>query len=103
MMPRYIDAENISNRINLTIKELSKDPIKYAFSVDNLETYLFMINEEKAEDVAPVIHANWIYDKLAGVAECSNCKYCIDTFYDSIAIGDYKYCPNCGAVMDEVI
>ena len=96
-MSRYIDAENISNRINLTIKELSKDPIKYAFSIDNLETYLFMINEEKVEDVAPVIHAHWIetnyFDDYGDrFSYCSNCgKYELECS---------KYCRDCGARMD---
>ena len=59
---RTIDADNIKRRIKLTIKELSKDPIKYACAVSHLETYLFMIDEEETVDAVPVIR-------------CKDCKY----------------------------
>lgn len=49
-------------------------------------------------DVAPVRHGRWINERwtedpvLIGVT-CSNCMIVEDRFY--------KYCPNCGAKMDE--
>lgn len=51
-------------------------------------------------DVAPVIHARWIDNGRGGYAHayfCSNCGW-----LDGYPIEDrHKYCPNCGAKMDE--
>ena len=51
-----------------------------------------MIDEVPTADVAPVIHAHWVYLGL-GVYKCSDC------------LGENKdntaFCPNCGAKMDE--
>ena len=51
-------------------------------------------------DVAPVIHARWIDNGRGGYAHayfCSNCGW-----LDGYPIEDrHKYCPNCGAKLDE--
>ena len=70
--------------------------------MSNLENYLM----ENPEDVAPIVHAHWIEHGEALVegyrkayvylVNCSNCGR-------QMFIDDYnRYCPNCGAVMDEV-
>lgn len=56
----------------------------------------------QAADVAPVIHAHWIEQIIDGGQElmCSNCgEYALmnDEFYSEFS----KYCPYCGAQMDE--
>ena len=51
-----------------------------------------------APTVDPVKHGHWIM-KPNGYGTCSNCKMC------RLDIGggvDSDYCPNCGAIMDEV-
>ena len=48
-------------------------------------------------DVAPVRHGRWKCHGDCGVAECSACGWSIEEY-----VGDYAYCPNCGAKMDEV-
>ena len=56
-----------------------------------------VILEATAEDVAPIVHAEWIKIKSNGVgatAECSNCGRAIYGYYTM------KYCPDCGAKMD---
>lgn len=50
-------------------------------------------------DVAPVVHGQWIkvkhpYGNVNWHKKCSICDKCIDW-------QDYKYCPVCGAKMDE--
>lgn len=54
------------------------------------------LNEMPTEDVAPVIHADWIgVNPLVDTIECSRCGY--EWFTHEIAT---PYCPECGATMD---
>lgn len=48
-----------------------------------------------AADVAPVRHGRWRCHGDCGVTECSVCGWSIEEY-----VGDYAYCPNCGARMD---
>lgn len=53
------------------------------------------------EDLAPVVHAHWelYYDETNityGNYACTNCK-------TIQGLAKYRYCPYCGAKMDEVI
>ena len=48
-----------------------------------------------AADVAPVRHGQWRCHGDCGVTECSVCGWSIEEY-----VGDYAYCPNCGAKMD---
>lgn len=51
-------------------------------------------------DVAPVIHAKWIF--VNDRCGCSNCRLCLS--YDGngviIDMSHLPYCPHCGARMD---
>lgn len=52
-----------------------------------------------AADVVPVVHSHWehkIRDDGENIGICHNCKYPVNWFW-----GQTKYCPNCGAKMDE--
>lgn len=51
-----------------------------------------------ATDVAPVRHGRWKCHSDCGVTECSACGWSIEEY-----VGDYAYCPNCGAKMDEEV
>lgn len=53
------------------------------------------IAEIPAADVAPVVHGRWRCHGDCGVTECSVCGWSIEEY-----VGDYAYCPNCGAKMD---
>lgn len=59
-----------------------------------------MIGLLPSADVAPVIHARWIDNGRGGYAHayfCGNCGW-----IDGYPMEDrHKYCPNCGAIMDE--
>lgn len=58
------------------------------------------IEEEPGEDVKPVVHAHWIKSPFGDVSiTCSNCNFhmCIA---ESV-IPKMRYCPECGAKMDE--
>ena len=58
------------------------------------------IDRRTAADVAPVVHGKWLFvnppTEIIDWEECSVCGYANYNF------SHYKYCPNCGAKMDEV-
>ena len=59
-----------------------------------------MIGLLPSADVAPVIHARWIDNGRVGYAHAYFCGHC--GWIDGHPIEDrHKYCPNCGAKMDE--
>ena len=47
-------------------------------------------------DVAPVRYGRWKCLGDCGVTECSACGWSIEEY-----VGNYAYCPNCGARMDK--
>lgn len=57
--------------------------------------YAEKIKAIPAADVAPVRHGRWMCHGDCGVTECSVCGWSIEEY-----VGDYAYCPNCGARMD---
>ena len=54
-----------------------------------------LVARQKSADVAPVRHGRWKCHGDCGVTECSVCGWSIEEY-----VGDYAYCPNCGARMD---
>lgn len=57
--------------------------------------------------VVPVVHGKWVYKPLDKFrkyqVKCSNCDIAFIGNYDAYdEPGDFNYCPNCGAKMDEV-
>ena len=64
--------------------------------------YIYMIEDMPAVEAKPVVHAHWLEQIIDGGQElmCSNCgEYALmnDEFYSEFS----KYCPYCGAQMDE--
>lgn len=68
------------------------DPAEYYF-IERLEEIL---KNTPTVDAEPVKHGHWYVD--GGCAYCSNCK---NNFKKQI-MNHAKYCPICGAKMDEV-
>ena len=57
-----------------------------------------------AADVAPVVHGRWERRGFFWYCTCCNVGYLTiwyPTIYENIPESRYKYCPNCGAKMDE--
>ena len=51
-----------------------------------------------AADVAPVVHGRWLYGDYYDIGDvCSECDWDSQMTHPF-----YRYCPNCGARMDEV-
>lgn len=46
-------------------------------------------------DAVPVRHGKWKVMGDCGATVCSECKWSIEEY-----VGDYNYCPACGAKMD---
>lgn len=74
-------------------EELGGESGIYADAYNDLAEDFYSI---PAADVAPVVHARWIYDKKAQRPYCSVCKR---HFYGATN-SPMSYCPNCGAKMD---
>lgn len=51
-----------------------------------------------AADVAPIVHGQWLCGDYYDIGDvCSECDWDSQMTHPS-----YRYCPNCGAKMDEV-
>ena len=85
---RLIDAnaflkDILTAEIGKTIIEYSESDIGY------------MIRKRPTVDAVEVVHGRWMCHGDCGVTECSVCGWSIEEY-----VGDYAYCPNCGAKMD---
>lgn len=52
-----------------------------------------------AADVAPVVHGKWIEDH--DYLKCPECGVMVKWDFTFFDIGNWNYCPNCGAKMDK--
>lgn len=89
---RLIDAEEFQKFIEK--KDESSD-----YTVYHFEEWL---EQQPTIETKPVVHAHWLEQIIDGGQElmCSNCgEYALmnDEFYSEFS----KYCPYCGAQMDE--
>lgn len=84
IMAEYIERKKLSEKI-----DWDNDIEKWTIYDDDLRSI-------PPADVEPVKHGKWRWsgeDKWNDCYECSSCgKICLD---------NSKYCPNCGAKMDE--
>ena len=83
-MAEYIEREE-------TLMKLMQD----GCSAKNLQS----ISDMPAADVAPVVHARWIEDH--DYLKCPECGVMVKRDFTFFDIGDWNYCPHCGAKMDE--
>ena len=97
-------AEYIERESAMLLPELPKEYRNY--QTDNLDDAyeqgwydaLCCLEHIPAADVAPVVHGRWLYGDYYDIGDvCSECDW------DSqMTHPPYRYCPNCGAKMDEV-
>lgn len=101
-------AEHINKQTTISlIKQYGHDAIdggRYSLdTVDDLAEIANRIEALPTEDVAPVVHGRWIGAPLCGNDNC-RCSAC-GSWHNIHANlrGEImqKYCPNCGAKMDE--
>lgn len=91
-MARYIDDENFLALF---------DGVDLAETLP-VGTIKILLHGVPTADVKPVVHAHWIlHDDNNDIWDCSNCKAHI--FINVLYGNKAKYCPNCGAIMDEEV
>ena len=87
---RYIDAEELKLNLRYGIDENGNDT-DYQFVTE------YDIDHTPTVYVAEVRHGRWIVKPHKMMGECPCCSAC-----GSFNPIEYRYCPNCGAKMDEV-
>ena len=63
-----------------------------------LEDVICEVDAQTAADVASVVHGRWIEDH--DYLKCTECGVMVKWDFTFFDIGDWNYCPNCGAKMD---
>lgn len=102
-MAEYIEREDVIDQFEngeADVMEMYPDgSVDFGFSVSNIRD---MINAIPAADVASVVHGRWdrvIPSKSAAKWSSKvSCSVCHNAGYNH-----FKYCPNCGAKMDEEV
>lgn len=104
-MAKYIDADKLlkmleQEKVSPPPRKNSKSNLPYLMGLFESErvfrTCLFLAERE---DVAPVVHSRWFpYNK--NMLICDNCAHYWIAKGDQY---DFKYCPHCGARMDEEV
>ena len=90
---KYIDPSKLIEVVDASRAENPHADLKIARNHRlEHEHFIRMIVRAPAEDVAPVVHARWIANRI-----CSNC---CKELTEWAAQNGYFYCPNCGAKMD---
>lgn len=89
-MAEYIERE-------AAIKELMNDaPEQVGYSREDAADCIRYMD---AADVEPVVHRRWIEDH--DYLKCPECSVMVKWDFTFFDIGNWNYCPNCGAKMDE--
>ncbi len=101
-MAEYIEREALEKVLTVAaVNDKDKNRRTWAKAI-------CVLHDMPATDVAPVVHGEWIPVSDGDMAECSECgeNYDVGDGYGMAAFElfrkYYRYCPNCGAKMDEV-
>lgn len=89
---RYIDPYQLADKV---VESMRDNPHEGKIALNHRlehEHFLRMIALAPSADVEPVVHGRWDRSGYCSVCDFWTC-YC----------GDYHYCPNCGAKMDEKV
>ena len=88
---RLIDAEALENEIVKTMRYVPKDAVL---------DVACMVNRAPTIEAKPVVHGRNLSADTPSQFECSVCG-CEDWDTYTCDVDVYKYCPKCGAQMDE--
>lgn len=66
--------------------------------INGIESVLEYAENLPSADVAPVVHGRWIEDH--DYLKCPECGVMVKWDFTFFDIGNWNYCPNCGAKMD---
>ena len=89
-MSRYIDVDEFLNKLEKLQKSHDNGFGEEVTLVSiHLKGLIRFIKVMPKADVVPVVHGEWIYNKISTLWECSNCH--------EKEICTTIYCPHCGA------
>ena len=96
---RPIDADDLGEKIEeVWCKDCTAAPHRLACVTCVITGIMTSISASKTLDVAPVVHARWIWNAHKGFYECSRCA---GARYHDLMLGlNAQYCGYCGAKMD---
>ena len=101
-MARYIDADNLIDELSAACMPIYEKGITGILG-DN-SSIADIINEQPTADVQEVKRGYWISERDPDEnnrIQCFHCSVCDDDFHYIGAFVATKYCPNCGARMEE--
>lgn len=97
-MAMYIDADAL---LLDEIERCGSIPLVGTGTSDN--KYLTEVLRREYVDVEPVKHGHWITDSDDNWYECSSCKCLWMTISGTPQDNNMRFCPECGAHMDEEV
>ena len=62
-----------------------------------------LLDSQPTLDYAQMIHAHWDYYSGGIIRPHFRCSACGSPRYEHYAVNEFKYCPSCGARMDEEV
>ena len=95
-MAEYISREAAINAMCRLCSDTTRDKC----SIQDICNHVCRLEAVPAADVRPVVRGKWEEDWETG---CSTCSACDESYLweDYDGVGEWNYCPNCGAVMEE--
>lgn len=100
-MSKYIDAEKLIR--SLAHYKQGKWGEYETLSVFELESAIENFADTNEADVQEVRHGRWVDGEYtAGVLKMYGHKCSVCGAITPVSVARYRYCPNCGAKMDEV-
>ena len=94
-MAEYIELEAAVKAFNNLDAGRADSPPCTLLTPEEFAEYLY---ELPAADIAPVVHGRWIEDH--DYLKCPECGVMVKWDFTFFDIGDWNFCPNCGAKMD---
>lgn len=91
-MAEYIKREATVKAANDWVSEACMAPVM------RVSRLFDKLQKVPAADVAPVVHGRWIEDH--DYLKCPECGVMVKWDFTFFDIGNWNYCPNCGAKMD---
>lgn len=90
-MTEYIERDALLDDISAAVKHRGMGEIIG-------QTLMRYVKRQPAADVAPVVHGRWIEDH--DYLKCPECGVMVKWDFVFFDIGDWNFCPNCGAKME---
>ena len=99
-MAKYIEREELVEWIkHIPLKDLSDGlGLCRVIMEKDFKRAIRTIPAGTIIDVAPAVHGRWIEDH--DYLKCAKCGVMVKWDFTFFDIGDWNYCPNCGAKMD---